>query len=55
MASRNIRLCLEGPCRLNIRLWNASSANITFYVSKDMQGGLLARFQATVLAFAEKG
>ena len=34
MAARIIRLCLECSCRLRIRLWNASSAYITFYVSE---------------------
>ena len=55
MASRNVRLWLESCCGLNIRQWDASSAYITFCVSEDMQGGLPAQFQATVVAFSGKG
>jgi len=55
MTSRNVRLWLGCCCRLNIRQWDASSAYITFCVSEDMQGGLPAQFQATLLAFAGKG
>jgi len=55
MASRNDLLWLECCCRLNIRQRDASSAYITFCVSEDMQGGLPAQFQATVMAFAGKG